>query len=283
MPYIEANQARFRYSEAGDPSSPLIMTLHGGRGMSDHKGDFAAYAPLADAFHLFSFDQRGCGESSLTPPFNFDQFADDVEAIRQQLVGERQMILLAGSFGGMIGLTYATRYPDRLSHLILRGTAASNRQEKDVFEIFRQRMHRVPGVTMEMIEKLISDKAIDDLELRLIFFAVQPLYYDNWTPELANRALERARNLHVHAQTHNDLFRNNGDYDLVAELPKITCPTLVVVGEHDWMCPISYSKEIAEGVQNGELVVFEGCDHSCHIEDNPRMIRTLREFLQRQR
>lgn len=281
MPFLEANGVQFRYSEKGDPSKPLIVTLHGGRGISDHKGDFAAYGLLADEFRLFSFDQRGCGESSLTPPYNFDQFADDVEAIREKLVGDGQMILLSGSFGGMIALTYAIKYPNRLSHLILRGTAASNKQEKDVFEIFRQRMDRAPGATMEMVEKLISDKAIDDMELRLIFFALQPLYVDNWGPEEANRALERARTLHVHAETHNELFRNNHDYDVVSDLGKITCPTLVVVGENDWMCPPSYAKEMADGVQNGELVVFEGCNHSCHVEDNPRMIRTVREFLHR--
>jgi Predicted hydrolases or acyltransferases (alpha/beta hydrolase superfamily) len=281
MSFIEVNGCRFRYSEKGDPNNPTIITLHGGRGISDHKGDFEAFSPLTDEYRLFSFDQRGCGESDLKGPYTFEQYADDLEAIREKLLGDGKFILSAGSFGGMIGLTYACKYPHRLSHLVLRGTAASNKQEKDVYEIFAQRMHRAPNATMEMVEKLISDKAIDDEELRLIFFALQPLYYDEWTPELANRALERARTLNVHAHTHNELFRLNNKYDLVDQLHKITCPTLVVVGEKDWQCPPAYAKEMADGVQNGELVIFENCDHSCHVEDNPRMIRIMREFLKR--
>lgn len=115
--------------------------LHGGRGIGDHRGDFEAFLPLTERCRVIAYDQRGCGESSLTPPFTFDQFNDDLEAIPLALIGEKPVIVLGGSFGGMIALSYAVKYPQGLSHLILRGTAARHDHEALALENFRQRLH----------------------------------------------------------------------------------------------------------------------------------------------
>jgi proline iminopeptidase len=106
--FVEAAGTRFRYEETGEDRDGTIIVLHGGRGIGDHVGEFAAYRALADRYRVIAYDQRGCGLSSLTPPYSFDRLADDVEAIRQTLVG-KPVVLIGGSFGGMIALTYALR------------------------------------------------------------------------------------------------------------------------------------------------------------------------------
>ena len=67
----------------------------------DHRGDFKAFSGLTDRYRLLAYDQRGCGRSSVTAPFNFEQYADDLEAFRQELCGGKRIILIGGSFGGM--------------------------------------------------------------------------------------------------------------------------------------------------------------------------------------
>ncbi len=84
---IALNGARFVYDVAGEAHDETIVVLHGGRGIGDHRADFQAFLPLTDRYRLLAYDQRGCGLSSLTPPYTFGQFADDLEAIRQELCG----------------------------------------------------------------------------------------------------------------------------------------------------------------------------------------------------
>lgn len=276
--WIELNGATFCYDVAGEEHDETIIVLHGGRGIGDHRGEFGAYQALSDRYRVLAFDQRGCGRSSLTPPFLFEQFADDVEAFRQALCGGRKIVLIGGSFGGMIALTHAVKYgSNSLSRLILRGTAPSHHHEAEAIEHFKARLHKAPCASIGMVEKLFSDKIIDDTELRLIWLALQPLYFENFDPD---SALEKTRTLHLHAETHNALFATK-DYDLRDRLAGIDVPTLAICGAADWICPPSQSRLIAEMVPGAELLEIEGANHAVHIEANARVLAAVRDFLAR--
>jgi len=275
MRSITLNGVEFCYELTGEESNDLLVVLHGGRGIGDHRGEFQAYMPLADKYRVLGYDQRGCGFSSLVPPYHFEQFADDLEAFRRHFAGDRQMVLIGGSFGGMIALTYAVRHPHGLSHLVLRGTAASHHHEAEAIENFKARLHKATSASVNMVHKMFSDQVIDDLELRLIWLALLPLYYEDFD---ADAALERTRHLKLHAETHNALFAQKS-YDLREQLPGIKTPTLVIVGEHDWICPASQSREIADGIPNAQLLVVPGANHSVHIEKNAEVLAAVRTFL----
>ena len=275
MPTVSLNDATFCYEMAGEAHDETIVVLHGGRGIGDHRGDFQAFLPLADSYRLLAYDQRGCGFSSLTPPYTFEQFVDDLEAFRRHFCGDRRMILIGGSFGGMIALTYAVRHPHGLSRLILRGTAASHHHEAEAIENFKARLHKATSASIGMVHKMFSDQVVDDTELRLIWLALMPLYYEKFDPDAA---LERTRTLQLHAETHNALFAGK-NYDLRAELGTIEVPTLVVVGEHDWICPASQSREMAAGIPGARLLVVPQANHAVHIEKNAEVLQAIREFL----
>jgi proline iminopeptidase len=251
--------------------------LHGGRGIGDHRGDFEAFRALSDRYRVIAYDQRGCGRSSLTPPYTFDQLADDLEAIRQTLCQGRRMALIGGSFGGMIALTYAVKYGAGLTHLILRGTAPSHHHEAEAIENFNARLHKATSASIGMVHKMFSDKVVDDTELRLIWLALQPLYFEQFDPDAA---LERTRTLYLHAESHNALFANK-DYDLRDRLHEIAVPTLVICGGADWICPPSQSRLIAESIPQAELLEIANANHAVHVEANQRVVGAIREFMVR--
>ena len=145
MSIVELDGVRFVYEMAGDEHKETIFTIHGGRGAGDHKSDFNAYKVLADRYRVISYDQRGHGKSSLTPPFTFAQLADDLETLRRHFCGERKCIVIGGSFGGMIALTYALRHPNSLSHLVLRGTMPSHDAEEEALKIWRRATSERPA------------------------------------------------------------------------------------------------------------------------------------------
>lgn len=274
---ISLNGATFTYDVAGESRDETIVVLHGGRGIGDHRTDFNAFRPLADSYRLLAYDQRGCGTSSLTPPFTFEQFAGDLEAIRLSLCGGKPMVLIGGSFGGMIAMTYAVKYGSAgLSRLILRGTAPSHHHEAEAIANFKARLHKAPNASLRMVEKMFSD-VIDDTELRLIRLALQPLYFETFDPDAA---LERTRTLHLHAETHNALFATK-DYDLRDRLADIAVPTLVIVGGADWICPPSQSRLMAQAIPGAELLEIPGANHAVHVEANATVLAGIRDFLAR--
>ncbi|WP_246856796.1 alpha/beta fold hydrolase [Brenneria corticis] len=272
---IALNGATFAYELAGEDHQETIVALHGGRGIGDHRGDFRAFLPLAARYRLLAYDQRGCGQSSLTPPFTFAQLVDDLEAFRQRLAGGKKITLIGGSFGGMIALSYALKYPHGLKHLILRGTAPSHHHEAQAIANFKARLHKAPSASLGMIDKLFSDRVTDDTELRLIWLALQPLYYERFD---ADAALERTRTLSVHAQTHNALFADKA-YDLRDRLASIKTPTLVIVGGNDWICPPSQSRLIADAIPGARYLEVEGANHPVHIEANQRVLAEIEAFI----
>ena len=273
---VEVNGATLSYEEAGPGNERVVLLLHGGRGISDHAAEFKAYRALGDRFNVIAYDHRGCGHSGLTPPFTFDQLADDVEGMRRAFSGDRPCVVMGGSFGGMIALSYAVKYPRSLTHLMLRGTAPSHDFEPEALANLKARLHKAPNASVDMAERLFSPDIVDDTELRLIWFALQPLYFETFDPDAS---LEATRKLACHAETHNVLYLNKDQYDVRDRLKDIPVPTLVVVGENDWICPPSQSRLIASRIPNAKLVEVAGCNHAIHLEANDRVLREVRTFL----
>ena len=260
--------------DLGRPRRGTIILVHGGRGIGDHASELEAYRPLADEYRLIAYDQRGCGESSETPPFTFDRLADDLEELRRTLVGQ-PCVVLGGSFGGMIALTHAIRHPGSASHLVLRGTAPSHHHEAEAIENIKARLHKATSASVEMVHKMFSDRVVDDTELMLIWAALQPLYFERFDPDAS---LERTRKMRFHAITHNALFAEK-DYDLRPRLKEIAIPTLVVCGAADWICPPSQSRLLAEAIPNAELFMVENANHAVHVEARDAVLTRLRTFL----
>ncbi|KAJ0426593.1 alpha/beta-hydrolase [Aspergillus carlsbadensis] len=270
----------YRLAGANDPNTPLIITLHGGRGFGDHSSDFQAFSPLSqDNYRVLSFDYRGHGLSSRTGPYTFAQLVDDIEALRVHFSKSNPVILIAGSFGGFLAQQYAITYPENLSHLILRGTAPSHHHEAEAIETLSSRLQRAPGMSISMLRDKIFGSFIDDTEFRLVMHAAAPLYVDAANFD-ADRALERARGMVVNAVAHNDLYSEAEKYfDYRSSLDKVTAKTLVIVGAEDWICPPKQSEIIAEKVPNAQLVVLSGAGHSVHLEKNSEVLGVIRGFL----
>src|SRR5690606_27621635 len=114
-------------------------------------------------------------------------------------------------------------------------------------------------------------------EFRQAFATIAPLYDANTTPE---KTAERMAAAAFRYQTHNWAFSKNlANFDLTGRLHEIKCPTLVVVGRHDWITPVSAAEEIAAGIPDSQLVIFENSGHSPQFEESGRFLEVVRGFL----
>src|SRR5260221_13002197 len=103
---------------------PTAFLVHGGPG-GDHTDAKTVCAPLAEKLQLVYFDHRGQGRSARgnSEDYNLDENVADLEALRQYL-GLGPIVSIGTSYGGMVAMTHAPRYPDAGSHLILVAPAA---------------------------------------------------------------------------------------------------------------------------------------------------------------
>src|SRR5438105_5235280 len=121
MPLAAVNGTELFYSQVGAGLPTLVM--HGGLGL-DHTYLHPWLDPLGDVLQLTYYDHRGNGRSARPPMHTLTHpgLAADADALRAFLGFER-MAILASSYGGFIALRYALDFSERLSHLILVGTA----------------------------------------------------------------------------------------------------------------------------------------------------------------
>jgi proline iminopeptidase len=103
---------------------PLVL-MGGGPGLDQFT--LAPFRQLADRFTVIFYDHRCTGRSAGAPAssMTWENLTADAEALRQEL-GFARWAVLGHSFGGMVALEYALRYPASLSHLVLLDTGGDS-------------------------------------------------------------------------------------------------------------------------------------------------------------
>ena len=273
---VTINGCRLNVEVLGPEDGPVLIAHHGGGGIGSLAEPKATFGPLADRFRVVVFDARGCGLSEGIPPYSHEQWAADVDGLRQW-IGAETIVVAGGSYGGFIALEYAVRYPEHTSAIILRDTSADGSNLELAFENARNQ-DRVE-IDWERFNRYWHGEVHDDADLKQLWSELIPLYDYEYDPVKSAAAVEAGIYRH---EAHNWCFQHNwGAYDLKAVLPSVTVPTLVTVGRRDWVTPVSSSETIASLMPNAELVVFERSGHSPQVEERELFQRTIRDFVDR--
>ena len=122
---ILVGNARLYSREVGHGTA--IIILHGGPDF-DHRYLLPELDRLSDSFRLIYYDQRGRGRSAdRVQPEDVTLASDiaDMEKVRQYFHLD-SVVLLGHSWGTVLALEYALRYPERVSHLILMNPAPAS-------------------------------------------------------------------------------------------------------------------------------------------------------------
>src|SRR5438477_1402739 len=103
---------------------PVAFIIHGGPG-NDHSDLKASLSPLSETMQLVFFDHRGQGRSARHDAARYvlDENVEDMEALRRHL-GLGPIVSIGTSYGGMVAMAHAARYPASVSHLVLVVTAS---------------------------------------------------------------------------------------------------------------------------------------------------------------
>jgi pimeloyl-ACP methyl ester carboxylesterase len=254
---------------------PTLVLLHGGPG-ADHSLFKPEFSGLTDVAQIVYLDQRGSGRSDAGPPvtWTWTQWADDV-AVFCRTIGIARPILVGSSSGGLVAMTCAARHPELVAGLVLDSTLGVPTSLEETLEVFAS---RGGPVAREAARRYLSGDASAEAVEAWQQHGL-PLYGTG--ASAADMAERRAR-----ARVNDDVlarFRRGdcGPADPAPYLPAITCPVLILAGEHDPVSPAAAARRLAAALTNAAVTVetLAGVGHGTFRQATQPAFTHVRRFL----
>lgn len=281
--YVSVNGAKLFFDVDGESlapdgkamrQKPTVIMVHGGPG-GDHTVSKPYFSQLTDIAQVIYYDHRGNGRSDFCDEatWNLAQWGDDLKGLCDTL-GIEKPIVVGTSFGGFVALSYATRHHGHASGLVLISTAA-----KVDFQCVYKAFERLGGREIRDIAEAYWENPTAD---------GRALYRDRCVPFYSHNEsvstdwLSRILWKNETALWFNGPHNEHGRMDFRAELRRIDCPTLLLVGENDPITPPEFSDEIAAGLGSDQLTYlkFPDCGHGVVADKPEEAMMALRRFIQ---
>lgn len=215
-------------------------------------------------FRLIALDWRGFGESSIKALISPMQLlADDIAALMDHL-GIQKAVLCGLSMGGYVSFAFMRSHSERVQALILADTrpGADNeegKQNRENLALLAQ-SQGVDAVADTQVPRLLSS------------------YTRQHHPEIEARVrqmISMATPAGVAAASRGMAQRADSS-DLLA---KITCPTQVIVGEHDTLTPPDLAQKFAQQIPGAQFAVIPQSGHLTVLEQPNAFLQAARNFL----
>lgn len=250
------------WRETGD-GEPVVF-LHG------LGGSRTSWEPqltgLRSEFRCIAWDMPGYGVSDPVVPLTFATIADSVARLLDN-AGVDRAHLVGESFGGMHALHTALRHPQRVARLVLANTSPAF--GLDGTDPAAWRAARLAPLDAGLTPADIAADVLTSI-------AGPTLSDDALTMRVAGFARIPAAGLRAAVEC-------LPAHDVSERLGAIAAPALVVAGGLDTETPVAYSRALAEGLQNAELIVLDGVGHLAVSEVAQTFNRLVRDFLDRGR
>jgi pimeloyl-ACP methyl ester carboxylesterase len=220
---------------------------------------------LSDRYTLVRYDERGNGLSDRdVDDISFEAFVHDLETVVDALQLER-FTLLGISQGASVAIAYATRHPERVSHLVLLGGYVHG---------WRKRGTEAELARREALETLVRfGWGQDNPAFRQLFTS---LFIPGGTPEQMQWFNDLQR-ISTSPENAVRLMRAFGGIDVEELLPRIGVPTLVLHSRGDARVPFEQGLKLARGIRGARFVELDSDNHVL-LSHEPAWQRCLAEI-----
>lgn len=266
MPNLRVNGANLWYQEHGAGPETIVFA-HGL--LWDGRMFDAQVGALKGRYRCITFDFRGQGQSEVTPGgYDMDTLSDDAAALIEAL-GAAPCHFVGLSMGGFIGMRLAARRPQLIRSLVLMETSADPEPAENAPK------YRAMGFVGRIFGRL-GFGLVSGRVMRIMFgrkFLEDPA-------RAAERAEWRQRLMSNHrvgiTRALGGVIGRKPVYD---ELGRITCPTLVMVGDQDVATVRAKAERVHAAIPGSRLVVIPGAGHTSSVEEPEFVNAALTEFL----
>jgi 3-oxoadipate enol-lactonase len=219
-------------------------------------------AAFKDRFRVLAYDTRGHGQSAAPKgPYTLEGLADDLAALLRELrIQKAHFVGL--SMGGMIGQTFALKYPGVFQSLTLADT--TSRYPAEAAAMWQDRI------------KIAETKGMEPL--------VQPTLERWFTPAFRKsqpQALEKIATAirSTPVAGYAGCCHAIPKIDVTSRLRELALPALVICGEQDPGTPPAMAREIAQNLPGAKLALIPQAAHLANVEQPEAFNRALGGFL----
>jgi pimeloyl-ACP methyl ester carboxylesterase len=256
------NGARIHYERAG-AGMPVIF-LH--EGVADSRMWEPQVAAFAKHFEVIRPDMRGFGQSEL-PPVQWSP-VEDVLGLMDEL-GLKPAHLVGGSMGGALAIDFALEHPERVSRLVLMGTAISGANfGKKYPELFTD---------INAADEAKDWDRLNRAEMRL--FLDGPGRPEGYVSDPRLRELFLDMNGRTLQNDWEAAPTKDLDPPAVERLHEVIAQTLVIVGDKDIPTVMDATEMLMEKLPHARRAVIKDAAHMPNLEHPEEFNRLVLDFL----
>ena len=242
---------------------PPLVFVHGFP--LDHTMWRHQIAEFRHTHRVLAVDLPGFGQSSPAPDeMSIIGFADQLAEFLDRSGITEQVTLCGLSMGGSIALQFALRHPEKLSGLILcdcRAVADSPEAQKMRHDLAARVLKQGPGFVAEAMATRLFAASTLALQpevvqsIQSVIRSTAPSSVAGGSRALANRE------------------------DVVARLPEISTPTLVIVGSEDVISTVDEMQLMSQSLPQATLQEITGAGHMAPLECPTEVNIVIRKWL----
>jgi len=237
-----------------DKKKPSILLMHGS-GLTHIVWSLHEQFYASQGFNILSVDLPGHGNSEGPSLESIEQISNWVKSL-MNVLGIKKIIIIGHSQGSLVGIDFASRYPDLISSLVL--VAGS---------------YKMP-VNQDLINYAeAGDEKAVLLMMKWGYEGSKAFIGGNPVKKIINSSREIREVLAV------DLNACNNYKDGKESLEKINCPTLCIFGDLDKMVPLEVGNKMVSMIKNSEKKIINNCGHMIIFEKAFEMRKSVKEFL----
>ena len=237
-----------------DEEKSSILLMHGS-GLTHIVWSLHEQFYASQGFNILSVDLPGHGNSEGPSLKSIEEISDWVKSL-MNVLDIKKIIIIGHSQGCLVGIDFASRYPNLINDLVL--VAGS---------------YKMP-VNQDLIDyaEAGDEKAIL-LMMKWGYEGSKAFIGGNPVKKIINSSREIREVLAV------DLNACNNYKGGKESLEKINCPTLCIFGDLDKMVPLEVGNKMASMIKNSEKKVINNCGHMIIFEKAFEMRKIVKEFL----
>lgn len=272
----------------GNNPSARMLLLHGGPGGThEYLEAFDGHLPAAGIeYHYYCQLGSKFSDQPEDPSlWTIDRFVEEVEQVRLALgLDENNFYLYGQSWGGILAIEYALKYPQHLKGLIISNMMAS-------MVAYNDYAHQVimPAMDPDVLAEIKAFEAAEDYTNPRYHALLMEHHYvhrvlrmpvADW-PDPVQRAFANLNaDIYIPMQGPSELGASGvlASWDRSADLHQITVPTLVIGGQHDTMDP-EHLQWMGDTLPHGRCHICAHGSHMAMYDDQDDYFEALIRFV----
>ena len=209
----------------------------------------------SQGFNVLSVDLPGHGNSEGPSLKSIEKISDWIKSLMLKINIEK-IIIIGHSQGGLVGIDFASRYPELIEKIVLVANSYKMPVNQDLIDLAEA-----------------GDEKAVLLMMKWGYEGSKAFIGGNPVKKIVNSARDIREVLAVDLNACNNY--KNGE----SAIKQINCPTLCIFGDLDKMVPVKVGLKMSEQITNSETKIISDCGHMIIFEKAFEMRKLVKEFI----